>query len=425
MNILMMTNTYLPFIGGVERSVQIFSNEFRRMGHRVLIVAPSFADVPEQELDVIRVPALQRFNGTDFSVQLPIPGILSNTLKQFRPDIVHSHHPFMIGDSALRVAAQFKTPIVFTFHTYYERYTHYVPGDSPALKRFVSALATGYANLCDHVFAPSHDVAQELRRRGVVSAIDVVPTGIELNTFAHGNGREFRERFGIPLDAFVVGFVSRIAPEKNVAFLTEAVKWFLSQHQNACFLLIGDGPLMEKVKGEFSEEVVQKRFFHTGTLIAQSLVDAYHAMDVFVFASQTETQGLVVTEAMAAGLPVVALRGPGIGEVVQEQQNGRLVELEEVEVFGKALEWVAGLSPQKLYAVKNSARHSVMHFSQEVCAARALMIYETLLSRKYMVRDHVDSAWEKAKRMIKAELELLKNMTRATGAAIGNASEQE
>jgi glycosyltransferase involved in cell wall biosynthesis len=161
MKILMMTNTYKPIVGGVERSVETFTEEYRSNRHRVIIVAPQFKNIPKDETDVIRVPAIQNFNGTDFSVQVPIPGVLSRALMGLRPDIVHAHHPYLIGDTALRVAAKHKAPFVFTYHTFYERYTHYVPGDSPVLKRFVIALSTGFANLCNMVFAPSQSVANE------------------------------------------------------------------------------------------------------------------------------------------------------------------------------------------------------------------------------------------------------------------------
>src|SRR5580698_4103842 len=112
MNILMMTNTYKPMLGGLEKSIESFTKEFRAQGHRVLIVAPEIEGM-EAEEDVIRIPALQNFNGSDFSIQLPIPHILEEALGSFRPDIIHSHHPFLIGDTALRVAAKYNVPLVF------------------------------------------------------------------------------------------------------------------------------------------------------------------------------------------------------------------------------------------------------------------------------------------------------------------------
>jgi 1,2-diacylglycerol 3-alpha-glucosyltransferase len=420
MNILMMTNTYLPYIGGVERSVELFASEYRRCGHKVLIVAPTYRDINVDETNVIRVPSLQKFNGTDFSLQLPIPGFLTSALKAFQPEIVHSHHPFMIGDSALRIAAQFRIPIVYTFHTYYESYTHYVPGDSAALKRFVIALATGYANLCDHVFAPSNCVALDLKKRGVETFIDVVPTGIEIKNFSKGDRKRFRLLFKIPHDAFVIGFVSRIAPEKNMAFLAKAVGEFLSLYHSVHFLMIGIGPSADEICNYFISQSLEERFHFAGVLTAQELIDAYHSMDVFVFASKTETQGLVLTEAMASGLPVVALDGPAINEVVKDCVNGRLIFEESINEFCNALEWCLHLKQNQLKKIQKQAVLSVEAFSKEVCAKKALSIYESLMSSDCKERDQNDNSWAKAIRLIKAEFDLIKNVTKATGAAIND-----
>mgnify|MGYP005726068679 FL=1 len=182
----MLTNTYLPHLGGVARSVSAFTEQLRVSGHQVLIVAPTFENQPEEELDVIRIPAIQHFNGTDFSVRLPIPVELSDKIELFNPDIVHSHHSFLMGDTALRVAALYNVPIIFTHHTMYEQYTHYVPGDSLALKRYVIDLTTSYANLCNRVIAPSESVREILIKRKVTQPIEVIPTGVDVATFMQG-----------------------------------------------------------------------------------------------------------------------------------------------------------------------------------------------------------------------------------------------
>src|SRR6185369_13365031 len=129
MKICMMTNTYLPHVGGVARSVSTFAEEYRRQGHEVLVVAPNFPGrMPKRgEAIVERVAAVQNFNGSDFSVRLPLAAGLSVRLDTFAADIIHAHHPFLLGDTALRMAMNKNVPIVFTHHTRYEDYTHYVP----------------------------------------------------------------------------------------------------------------------------------------------------------------------------------------------------------------------------------------------------------------------------------------------------------
>ena len=167
MNIAMFTNTYLPHVGGVANSVRRLTEDCRERGHHVCVVAPEFPDMPDEEKEIIRVPAIQNFNGSDFSVSLPAPFLLSETLDEFKPEIIHTHHPYLLGDTALRVSANRDLPLVLTYHTMYERYTHYVPGDSPRFKRFVIELASGFANLCDHVIAPSESIAQILKERNI------------------------------------------------------------------------------------------------------------------------------------------------------------------------------------------------------------------------------------------------------------------
>ncbi|MDG5815459.1 glycosyltransferase [Chitinispirillales bacterium ANBcel5] len=420
MNILMMTNTYLPFVGGVERSVETFSKEYRKLGHNVKVVATRYEGFKEDDEDIIRVPALQHFNGTDFSVQLPVPGVLNSLFKYFTPHIIHSHHPFMLGDSALRLAAQFKIPIVFTFHTYYEHYTHYIPGDSAAMKRFVAALATGYANLCDCVIAPSKSVAKEIIKRGVITPVEAIPTGICLSDFAEGNGKKFRKEHNIPSGAFVVGFISRLAPEKNLKFLAESVKEFLIRNKKAHFLLVGSGPCEKDIKDCFNENTLSARFHHIGTVTGKNLVDAYHAMDVFAFTSFSETQGLVLTEAMASGVPVVALDSPVVSEIVSNLYNGIIVKKQRHDSFCDALSIMYHSSTIKKAQFKEAAFMTAKTYEKQLCVKKVLTIYSELLKKRYVKRDRTDSMWEKAMRMIKAELELIYNMTKATGAAMND-----
>jgi len=422
MKILMMTNTYLPFVGGVARSVEQFATEYRRAGHRVLIVAPEYEGAAADETDVVRVPAIQHFNGSDFSVRLPVPGYLSASLQEFRPELVHSHHPFLLGDTALRVAAAWNIPLVFTHHTMYEQYTHYVPGESELLKRYVIDLSAGYANLCDCVFAPSESVAEILRQRGVETPIEVVPTGVDVERFGSGQGSKVREEFGIPADAFVVGHVGRLAPEKNLLYLAKAVALFLRRTPRAHLLVVGSGPSADDIRRTLADQRLEGRLHLAESRTGQDLVDALHAMDVFAFASRSETQGMVVTEAMAAGRPVVALDASGIREVVCDRVNGRLLRRPTVRRFAGALRWVAKRSPSQRQALSRAARSTAKEFSMVRCAERALESYGRLVQqearRKTALGESEDTPWETALRLIEVQWELWTTRARAAGAAI-------
>ncbi|MDP1708065.1 MAG: glycosyltransferase [Gammaproteobacteria bacterium] len=425
MNIVMLTNTYTPHVGGVARSVEAFTAEYRRCGHRVLVVAPAFDDMPRDEADVVRIPAIQNFNGSDFSAVLPVSGLLTEALDAFRPDIVHSHHPYLLGMTALRVARYRELPLVFTHHTLYEQYTHYVPGDSPALRRFVIELATRYANLCDQVFAPSESIATLLRERGVEAPIAVVPTGVNLERFAQGDAAGFRRRMGIPDDVFVVGHLGRLAPEKNLVFLAEAVAAFLKTEPRAHFLLVGKGPSEADIRAIFERVGLSARLHVAGILDPAQLAAAYHAMDVFAFASRSETQGMVLTEAMAAGMPVVGLDAPGVREVVKDRHNGRLLHEESIEAFRVALQWVAQLPEEGRRQLKQSAVATAEDFSMPRSAATALGCYEALRARVLVERTEEDAQWEHVLHLIEAEWAILKGLAGAAVAAFGGPEAQD
>lgn len=420
MNIVMVTNTYRPHVGGVAYSIEAFAREYRRRGHRVLVVAPEFPEQHGPERDVVRIPAIQNFNGSDFSVVLPVPGVLAEALDAFEPHIIHSHHPYLLGMTALRKARQRELPLVFTHHTLYEQYTHYVPGDSPTLARFVIELATRYANLTDHVFAPSESVAALIRKRGVTIPITVVPTGVEMERFADGDGEGMRRRLGIPPDAFVVGHVGRLAAEKNLEFLGRAVRDFLAGQPRARFLVAGRGPAADGLRAIFAAAGSSERLHMAGALEGSRLADAYHAMDVFAFSSKSETQGMVLTEAMAAGVPVVALDASGVRELVQDGEQGRLLRDEDVAGFAAALRWVYELPAAARRRLGDAARRRAREWSMPNTADRALAVYDSLLGRA--VAGHGDDVdeWHGALERIKAEWDIVKGIAGAAGVAIAS-----
>ncbi len=416
MNILMMSNTYKPLVGGLEKSIESFTLRFREKGHRVVVVAPEFENMKE-EVDVIRIPAIQNAGGSQFSIQLPIPGVLTEALGDFKPDIVHAHHPFLVGDTALRMARKHNAPLVYTHHTLFEQNTHYLPGNPKGLKRFVIELSTGYANLADQVFAPSESVLDLIIERGVTTPIKVVPTGVDIRRFSRGARTKFRESLKIPLDSFVVGHVGRLAPEKNLEFLTAAVTKFLKSNPLARFLVGGSGPSEEVIRAKCEQEGVSDRLYMAGPLKGKNLVSAYHAMDVFVFASQSETQGLVITEAMCAGVPVVAVDAPGVREVVIDQINGRLLASENLDDFVSALWWMEKASSEKVKKMKEACRHTAKQFSIKMSSDSALEAYQALVLKE-LARGEIgeDNAWMKALRLLQTQWDLTKNLTKAAGA---------
>ncbi len=419
MNILMMTNTYKPITGGLERSVEIFTDEMRKRGHKVIIAAPEHEEAPEKEKGVIRLPAIQRFNGTDFSVQLPIPLVLTRALKGFRPDIVHSHHPFLIGDTALRVSSQYEIPIVFTFHTLYEKYTHYVPIKARAMKKFVIELSTGYTNLCDYVFAPSESIAGILKERGAKTPIEVNPTGIYINRFSgNADTRKIKDNLNIPDESYLIGYAGRVAPEKNIIFLAEAVSEFMKNHEDAFFLLLGKGASEDKVKDVFRKKKLENRLRMPGILKGPDLSRSYKLMNIFAFASQSETQGLVLTEAMAAGVPVAAIDAPGVREVVRNGWNGCLLDDENIKDFINGLYWIYSLNNREKAVLRQNAINTARKFTVERSIDKALEIYQKVIAEGFVKHDTEKSIWQNATRALRTEWRITSNTARAAKRAV-------
>jgi 1,2-diacylglycerol 3-alpha-glucosyltransferase len=416
MKIAMFTNTYLPHVGGVTRSVQTFAEEFRRQGHRVLIVAPEFEGMDESEEQVVRVPAIQHFNGTDFSVPMPVPGLVASTMRKFQPQIVHAHHPFLMGSTAMRVARSRGLPLVFTHHTMWDQYTHYASAESPVASKFTASLATGYANFCSAVIAPSQSIADLLRERGVESRIEVIPTGVDADHYAHGDGAAFRRARGIAAEAIVAGYVGRLAPEKNLGFLAQAAARFAADEPRARLLVVGGGGAEEDIRRAFADAKLDDRLIMAGVCAGQELIDAYHAMDFFIFASQTETQGMVLTEAMAASRPAVALDGPGVRDVVRDRINGRLVAEQDIDQFATALAWMAARTPEQASRLRAAARATAERLSMPRTARLTLRLYESLLAATR--RRKSPSPWTRARRRLAAEWDLLSNVAHAASEAL-------
>jgi glycosyltransferase involved in cell wall biosynthesis len=427
MKICMMTNTYLPHVGGVARSVSTFAEEFIREGHEVLVVAPEFDGKPlpaRSEAIVERIPSLRNFNGSDFSVRLPLATALSNRLDAFQADIIHAHHPFLLGDTALRVAMNKNVPIIFTHHTRYEDYTHYVPF-SDTMKEVAIQIPTHFANLCDGVIAPSESLARVIRKRGVTTPIAVIPTGIDVQAFASADGSRFRKRMKIPDGARVIGHVGRLALEKNLGYLAESVALFLKKDPKAYFLVVGDGPWRDQMKEVFEQHGVADRLLLAGKRTGRILREAYRAMDVFAFASKSETQGMVVAEAMAAGAPVVALNASGIREVVRDEKNGFLLPANaSAEAFAAALERCA--EPERRAELSRGAQATAAEFSREQSARRAIAFYEETrrATRARRLLHHL-SPWSALVQRVGLEWDLLSSRTQTVASAVfGETNEQ-
>jgi 1,2-diacylglycerol 3-alpha-glucosyltransferase len=300
----------------------------------------------------------------------------------------------------------------------YEMNTHYVPGNSKALKRFVAELALGYSQLCDRVIAPSGSVRDILKERGLNAGITVIPTGIDVGEFSSGDGDDFRKKAGIPQGCFLAGYLGRMEEEKNMMFLMEGIIRFMKNNGTARFLAVGGGDLLGPMKEMAVSAGVSDRTHFTGVLKGKEKKDAYHAMDVFAFASKSETQGLVLAEAMASGVPVIGLDAAGVRDIVKDGVNGFLLKEESLDVFSSALDRFRRLEPSDRDLFAKEAKATAEKFDFKENSRKVLDVYKEAAGARRRNKDMHGGVWAASKRYIKAEMELVSNMVRSAGAAL-------
>jgi glycosyltransferase involved in cell wall biosynthesis len=367
----LFTNNYLPMLGGVPTAVETIRQGLEALGHEVVIVAPRMAGADDDGRRVIRVPAIPAPTYPDFALPLPIGPALDRRLRALGLDVFHAHHPFLLGVSARRLARASRRPFVFTYHTLYDRYAHYVPLPRAMVARRAVRWSAGFASTADLVLAPSDFVARRLRAQGVRPPIEVLPTGIDLDRFRPGDRGAARQALGLGVDDRLLLYVGRLDREKNLEFLLDALARVRTPR--ARLLLVGRGTQADALARAAAARGLGGRLELRGGSPPDGLPAYYRAADAFVFASTTETQGLAVIEAMACGLPVVAVRASGIEEVVAEGVSGLLVP-EEAGAFAAAATQV--LTDADLAAkLASGAREATLPFASMALVRRLVAAY--------------------------------------------------
>jgi glycosyltransferase involved in cell wall biosynthesis len=371
----LFTNNYLPMLGGVSTAVETLRATLRTLGHHPVVIAPRMAD---QRVDpgVLRVPAVPAPTYPDFSLPLPVGPALARRVAALELDVFHVQHPFLLGVTARRLARRQRRPLVFTYHTLYDKYAHYVPLPRPLVASRAVAWSTAFANAADLVIAPSAGLAARLRAQGVRQPIEVLPTGVDLDRFRPGDRAAARAALGLPAGPVVL-YVGRLDREKNVGFLLDAFARVAAVDPAATLVLVGRGTSEAALRRRAAGLAARARIRFVGGVPHEAVVRYYQAADVFVFASMTETQGLAVLEAMAVGLPVVAVRASGVEETVVDGVSGLLVPTDH-EVFAAAVLELLGDADlaAKLAA---GAREAALPAAAPTLGARLVALYRRLV----------------------------------------------
>lgn len=351
MKIAIFTDSYRPYVSGVVRSIETFTREFLDMGHGVYVFAPRYyrdangrptlslqEERYSEDFRVFRYWSLPVPMYAGFVLPVPISPHVDHVIRRLKVDVIHSHTPFLMGRLGAAVARRQGLPLVFTHHTMYHEYVHYVPGIRTIARRVVLRHLARYCRRAQLVVAPTPQiqqfVAETYRLKGDVVAI---PTGIDLDAFARADRGWLRRTYGIAPEARVLIFVGRLGREKNVDLLLDAFARVAAARDDVVLVMVGDGPERMRLQTAVEGLGLAGRVIFTGTLDKPRVIDAYAGSDVFFFASVTETQGLVTLEAMAAGLPVAAVDAPGTRDMVRHGREGLLAERSAASLARQAL----------------------------------------------------------------------------------------
>lgn len=381
MNIGFFTDSYRPYTSGVVRSIEIFTREFNARGHEVYIFGPDYPLIHYPREDkIFRFAAIPAPTMPEFSIPLPFSAQLGTTLRRINLEIIHVHSPFLLGRLGAHAARQYSLPLVFTFHTLYEQYVHYLPMAQQTTRSLVQNIVRDFCNRCNLVIAPSRLVEDYLEEIGVTVKKAVIPTGIDLQEFEGADPRWLQVNFQVAPQERVLLYVGRLGKEKNLPFLLESFRRALQVIPALRLVLVGGGPQEEDLRQLCAKLGLESRVTFTGILPRNEIVHCYASADLFVFPSVTETQGLVIAEAKAAGLPVVAIRAFGAAEMVRPGEDGLLAENSQADFTRNILRVLQ--DPILHEKMRSNSRQNSLELSSFLSAEKMLAHYKALLDVK-------------------------------------------
>lgn len=381
MKIAMMTNNFLPYIGGVPISIQRLSDGLRREGHEVTVFAPTYKEQSE-DCDIMRYHSLITGIVNGASVPNSFDRRIEREFVKGGFDVIHVHHPMMIGWTAVYLSQKYNVPLVLTYHTRYEQYLHYIKAS--CFRRVVPFYMRNYMKFCDMVFAPTPLMQDYLYQIGCETPVRVLPTGISNDSFwpDEGMASTLRRRFlgdDVNGPKYLFCTVARLAKEKNLEFLFRVLsdRKRTKGESDFRFVLVGEGPEEKHLRALATRLDLEKEIYFAGRIPNREIKNYCCAADLFLFSSLSETQGIVLLEAMAAGTPVIAVKATGVSDIVVNGVNGFMTDVSE-NVFAKTLDAVlemprghlekGALDTARKYQVQDIARCAIGYYKTAIAA---------------------------------------------------------
>ncbi len=382
MKIGIFTECYKPVMNGVAVSIETFKKSLEEKGHEVFVFAPDHSEA-ESEPNVFRFPAIVDSKKRLYPVLVPSLEIQKNylpidVLKQL--DIIHAQHMFTAGRLARYAARKHNKPLVYTYHTLIAEYTHYAGIFSGIVRIYLKNMSKRFCNSCDHIITPSKSMKKILLKYKVKTPINVVMTGIDPRHYKHNDGRKIHHEYEIDPKDKILLYLSRIAKEKNLEFLLKAFKKIVKEYPKCHLVLAGGGPEEEWCKKRIKDLGLRTQVTMTGMLPKEEANLMFGAADIFTFPSVTETQGIVVAEAMASGTPSVAVGKMGPTDLIRDGEDGYLTKLNLQDFSNKVLKLLKNDSLRKLFSEKGLER--IDEFSTETSTNKLISVYEKVIEKK-------------------------------------------
>ncbi len=398
MKIAIFTNAYKPILSGVVNTIEILRKAFIDKGHDVLILAPGYYDYIDGQENIFRYKWVDLTPDQKFPIAIPISAKADKIVKNFNPDIIHCHHPFIMSYAARHYAKALGVPLVFTFHTQYEQYTHYIPLPQLLVKNVCRNKIRTFALKCDAITTPANSIAELLKSYRISSQINVIPNAVDLESFNRVHADDIASlmhRYDLEGCKTVIA-AGRIAPEKNLHFLIRAFLTASKSYPACRLMIVGDGQQLEELKayaaaaaaggsatGGAAETVDDTgNTGNTGKIIFTGKIDYnemplyYKSADIYAITSVTEVKPLTILEALAAGLPVVAVSAPGASDTLTDMKDGLLTGHDENEFAGALLKLFAD---EDLYLkLKTGALDTSLEYSADKISEAYLSLYRSL-----------------------------------------------
>jgi len=379
MNIGIFTNAYKPTISGVVNAVGLLKQGFTELGANPLVFAPSFPGYRVEEQGVHRFPSLNLFPKTNFPLAVPFSPRLYSLIEKSELSVIHAHHPYLLGELGAGYAKKFRIPLVYTFHTQFEQYTHYIPLLPRELaKKITRDSVVNYLKKCDLILCPAKSVLSLLEGYGVADKVKVVPNPVDLSVFTGEGGHAVRKRYNIAPEDKVLVFVGRLGQEKNLENLFKVFMKIREQVPRSRLLVVGEGPDEENLRVKARDYCSDGEILFSGRVEFHEIPPYYAASDLYVMPSTTEVNPLALLEAMASRLPIVAVAAHGASDTVSHGKDGFLVPEDSPEFVTCAVDLLNNPERQKEFGV--NARESARQYHYREVAKTTLDTYRDLIA---------------------------------------------